>query len=354
MAVTSQCNEYFDARELDPSRVHPPHVRCPVCDCAATLDSAPSQWGRQPYCPNHGLRIHPGTPTFVYYNGNSRKDKQKAVIRNIVNNKEYFGDYIFGNPLKAETHRICHELSEDALTWNVFSSLASQNKLDKALSFLVGRDISDVEPELYLWGLRIDFARKAPPEPFSPLLAARKVFEGDIKGFWTEPDLILLLPGELLLLAEIKFASQNDVAQNIDVAKGVKPKSKSGTLRRYNTSLLPPGSLHTDGLQGPFYAQLYRNVVFAVFMANELDVDWHVSNLVSTTQWSNITPTDGVLDPTGFMQLLLGDSKALRFSFRTWEDLWLHCVKKDSDLLPLSEYMRHKSARMIRAFELDS
>jgi len=88
---------------------------------------------------------------------------RSAAMRNIVFERHHFETHFLGNPAKAETHRICHENSEDALTWNVFARLARARALAKVLSTLSTVSVGS-EPELYLWGLRVRLMmRPLPP-----------------------------------------------------------------------------------------------------------------------------------------------------------------------------------------------
>ena len=114
-------------------------VTCPVRGCTGSLDTAPSRWGPMPYCPVHGLRIHASSRTFVYYNGAKREAEIAAALRNIRFNAPYFEAHILGNSFKAETDRISHETSEDALTWNVFSEIASRRRLSRVVDALTGQ-----------------------------------------------------------------------------------------------------------------------------------------------------------------------------------------------------------------------
>jgi hypothetical protein len=95
---------------------------CPVSGCTARLEEVEYRRRKKPYCPVHRIRIH--EKTFVYYNGVDKTSKRDAALRNILFERDYFKAHILGNASKAETHRICHETSEDALSWNVFSRLA--------------------------------------------------------------------------------------------------------------------------------------------------------------------------------------------------------------------------------------
>ena len=116
-------DSYYDVRNLvlGPG----PRVGCPVMDCTADIGIVESQWGELPYCPEHRLRLHNSSCTFVYHHGPDRESKREAALRNILFEREYFGEHILGNAAKAESHRIAHETSEDAVTWNVFSRLAA-------------------------------------------------------------------------------------------------------------------------------------------------------------------------------------------------------------------------------------
>ena len=143
---------------------------CPVDGCTANLERTDIQRDKMDYCPVHHIRIHAKSRTFVYYGG------PDATLRNILFERQYFKKHIIGNTAKAETHRIGHENSEDALTWNVFSRLARGGLLRKLLSKLSSLDVM-CEPELYLWGLKINLDDLSSPSLFPPLVSARGVFE---------------------------------------------------------------------------------------------------------------------------------------------------------------------------------
>lgn len=138
---------YFDLRNLAFS--NDGVCSCPVAGCAVTLETLDSQWGKMPYCPVHRIRIHSNSKTFAYHNGPNKTSEQVASLRNILFEQDYFKANILDNSVKAETHRMGHETSEDAVTWNVFSKLAREGLLSKVLSKLLNLDIKS-EPELYL------------------------------------------------------------------------------------------------------------------------------------------------------------------------------------------------------------
>src|SRR5439155_27287152 len=105
----------------------------------------------KPYCPSHGIRLHAGT--FVYWNG--AKPAQDARLRNFRVQRDLAMEIALESSSKAEKHRLGYEMSEDALSWNVFVALAEAKKLREAASFLTGRNVG-AETDLYLWGERVD------------------------------------------------------------------------------------------------------------------------------------------------------------------------------------------------------
>lgn len=342
---------YFDARNLTPQPEDKEQPRCPVSGCTAIPEKVPSQWGEMPFCPQHCIRLHPGSGTFVYYNGSDALSKRAAALRNILFERDYFAACILGNAGKAETHRICHETSEDALTWNVFSRLATAGVLPRLVSTVTNREVKG-DPELYLWGLKVDLQDASPPALFPPLASAREVFEPDVIKYLTEPDIMLYVPGQLLVLVEAKFTSGNPIAkgETDDDALGEKPKSRAGILQRYPAAALPNGALGTDASITPFYSQLYRNVLFAMHMANQLGVSWALINLVSESQSQRQVHKAEFHNPTQFMHSLLPQNSHSCFGYYSWERLYADHVAKDAALSDLGEYMSNKSAYCSKAF----
>jgi hypothetical protein len=207
---TSDCVRHFGHPDFDPARLgENPPSRCPVRGCSVTLVELP--YGKQqdregkykkrtkPWCPEHGIRLHSGT--FVYWNGRGLEDQ--ARLRNFIVRPDLVGAIALRKGMKAESHRLGYEMSEDALSWNVFVSLAVAGKLREAAQFLTGRTLR-TEPHLYLWGRRIDLLR----DNYARFAALREVgdrLESDIRTFVTESDIILVAEGEILISIEAKF-----------------------------------------------------------------------------------------------------------------------------------------------------
>ena len=338
-------DSYFDIRNL--TKLKGELLHCPITGCKSIESN-------QGYCPVHCINIH--KKTFVYFNGEDPISKKDSALRNILFEHQYFRTHILGNTAKAESHRICHETSEDALTWNVFSYLARHGLLRKLLSQITKSEVES-EPELYLWGLKISLEDSSKPKQFHALKNARDFFENGISRFGTEPDIILYIPGELLVLIEAKFTSGNTLAEESikNDHDNEKPKSRKGILKRYSRTLLPNNSLLESTSNEPFYGQLYRNLVFAIHMANELGgVKWHLVNLVSKGQFDKHRKTTlQFQDPTQFIQGLLPEPSKDRFHFYSWEQLYSDHVANETGMNDLAEYMYYKSANVTKAFAID-
>ena len=230
------------------------------------------------------------------------------------------------------------------MTWNVFAALARQKKL-AALSRRFSQFGSNDEPELYLWGLRVNLADPEPPTPWAELDTARNVFEKNIRKFQTEPDIMLYAPNRFLVLVEAKFLSPNTTVRPGAIDKPEEmPRTRKGILVRYK---LPPGSLLTPSDETPLFSQLYRNLVFAIHMAKQLNVPWGFVNLTSQRARKKVSD-----DVTAFTNAVLPSESRHRFIRYTWEQLFHDHVEGRDDLQELADYLRHKSADCGKAFEI--
>jgi hypothetical protein len=162
---------------------------------------------------------------------------------------------------------------------------------------------------------------------------------------------MLFVPGQLLVLIEAKFTSGNTIASasTTDDLSGKKPKSRDGILRRYSTRELPCDALLAPSSSGPFYSQLYRNLVFAIYMANKLRVRWVLVNLVGEGQFHQRQHEIEFRDPTQLIHSLLPDKARDQFLFYSWERLYADYVVKATGLNDLAVYMYNKSANGAKA-----
>jgi hypothetical protein len=349
----------FGYADFDLTRVDAiPVSSCPVRDCSATLGHLPhgKQHGHNGtpkeqtklWCPEHGIRLHLGT--FVYWNG---PDTQKeSQLRNVMVERELATEIALEPGAKAETGRLGNEMSEDALSWNVFASLAVADKLRDAANLLTGRDLT-TEPDLYLWGKRVDIRGRRRGR-FEPLWNVREHLETGIHSFNTEPDIMLVVEGEIVICIEAKFGSGNSLAHEGKIKDGEKPASRVGLLTRYLGSAEKDRTkaiIRPECIGPKLHTQLFRNIIFASEMA---DKNWHVVNLVSRTQHQGKKDRarSSFADPTDDVCSYLSPDSQACFTYRTWEDLYTVLVKDTPALAELGLYMRGKSAHYRPAFNL--
>jgi hypothetical protein len=298
----------------------------------------------------------------VYLNGPSLDDD--SIIRNFPVEREFLEAHPLRKLAKAESHRLGYENAEDAVSWNVFAGLCSAGLLGKAAAVLSGQPVPG-EPELWLWGHRVDL-RKGFGQLFPPLERLRQRLEPDVHPFATEPDIMLVVPGKLLILIEAKFTSGNSVAESKEAKPGEKPKDLKGLLSKYLPHGSDAGAINPAKAADPFHGQLFRNVVFAQAMAREPEMagaEWAVVNLVSETQRKKARGSTGAgrrpsertacfEDPTSAVHGWLREEARSRFRCSTWEALHAALIKGEPKLATVDQYLRGKSAHLRPAFEL--
>jgi hypothetical protein len=347
----------FGYPDFDLNRVQTlPFVECPVADCSAKLIDIP--YGRKsdsagnpktkPWCPDHGIRLHSGT--FVYWNGSGTQNSSR--LRNFIVERRIGQEVALQTGAKAESHRLGYEMSEDALSWNVFVSLAVAGRLKDAAQFLTGRSLT-TEPHLYLWGKRID-VHGSERGTFEPLTKVRRLLEASVRNFNTEPDIMLVVGGELVICIEAKFGSGNSLAHDGNAREGEKPTSRVGLVERYlgkSQRASTRAAIQSGSIGTRLHSQLFRNIVFASEMANK---EWHVVNLVSRTQHrlGKDNARSSFADPKSDVLSYLSPESQSCFTYRTWEDLYAILIKGETELTDLDSYMRTKSAHFQPAFEL--
>jgi hypothetical protein len=344
----SDCLQSFGHEDFDPTRIEGRVNHCPVRGCNSTLQEVDHNKSRVPWCQDHGIRLH--SNTFVYWNGPERNDV--ARLRNFAFAPDLARAIALPKGKKVESHRLGYEMSEDALSWNVFVGLAMARKLREAAQYLAGRSLS-AEPKLYLWG-RLIHETASDQRVYEPLHRVRAQLEPDICPFVTEPDIMLIAEGEMLICIEAKFGSGNTLSHGGALKQGEKPTSVPGLLERYlgkNTSDRTRAVVRREHLRTTVRSQLLRNVVFASEMAG--DVPWHVVNLVSSTQ-ANVKSDSrkSYEDPTQEISEYLHAEAKHCFTYRSWEALHASVINGVPELALTDKYLRSKSAHYRRAFTL--
>lgn len=275
------------------------------------------------YCPLHGLSVSL-SPTYVY------RDYQRNFI---------IADQLLPKLRKVERWRLGHENSEDALTWNVFLSLSSLGALGRWFSLATGYGYVG-EPELYLWGNKVELSSPSIVPFFEPLINFRNTFESG-SAFATEPDVILRFAGKYIVLIEAKFGSENGTLEG--------KQDRFGTVEdflvRYPSKSPSSDPLNREWIEvqdsRSVLEQLCRNAICAHHLA-EYGEHPVVINLVR----SNAEP-----DVLGKFLSHIHDGR-VSFFRATWEDIASLPEINEYDDNAVLLYLQNKTLSLDRAFEL--
>ena len=347
----SSCNISFFRNDLQGTKL--PH--CPVKNCSSkNIYKVNFQKFQVPFCPEHGIRIHGSG--FVYHNGDTEMDLITAIKRNLFFQPDYYIFNFFRKGNKMESGRLCYESSEDAVSYNVFTEMASNdNALRDLVREITKQDIKE-NIELYLWGSKIDL-QSGKSIPYSHLEKVREHLEKNIKRFKTEPDIMLVVPKKLVICIEAKFGSKNPIAVDKEEKEEEKPKRMDRLIKRYyNGNKLIKGCDIFDFPPKPkflFYEQLFRNIVFAASMAQiEGHTNWFVVNLRSQHVMNLKRGKPESRPVMRSVRSILRQGYKKRFLHLTWEEIYEIAVKDNPKLYNLSWYLKNKSLNCGRAFNI--
>jgi hypothetical protein len=324
----------FGIFDLDPNVQTDPgppmRIRCFVNGCTHFL-IPPARGRKGETCPAHGIMCS-RSPTYIY----------SDVRKNIIVAQDLLADRIVGHRWKVESHRFGHERSEDALTYNLFRSFQEAGALNYIARLITGLDAED-EPRLFLWGLELtdDSLR-----PWDLLIAARRRFERrlPVKRPKTEPDIGLYLPGQYLALIEAKFCSPNTFYLD-GPRRDPQSLTKEELLNRYCDLSLRYLDREEAGQADRVYYQLWRNVVFAEWMAQAAEPG-------TQAYFANLTRRGCENDSFAHFQRMIRPEFLGRVAHIFWEDLWILAGLSGGRLTTPQEYLLAKTANLLPAFNL--
>jgi hypothetical protein len=301
-------------------------MRCPLLGHDSWLSWAEGQAGEGRKA-RHGtvwagdppLRFH-SSPTYVL----------QRPIDNFIAGRALIGEALDGHWGKAETGRLGHENSEDALTWNVFRSLQEAGELPAVIRELTGIDAAG-EPALYLWGRQVELCGTS---AWPALADARQAIE-PCGGQQLAPDCCLHLPGQAWIFVEAKFGSPTATKKLED--------ARNAWAERYDKSC--PGVFRKDVIQttppDQFPEQLLRNVALAlqVRQAAEQVI------VVALVREVDVSCVDVVA------HRCLNDGLEVKVRVSTWEQVY-SALREWSALDLLRRYLERKSYRLQPAFSI--
>ena len=328
----------FGTLDLDPQ----PHVvagaprrlRCYVRDCEESLRPPGGGYGGD-ICPVHGIRCH-------YFRGHATYS-YADVQRNIIVAADLVAHRIVGNPHKFESDRLNCEKSEDALTWNVLRTLQECGLLHVVAGRITGLDIQQ-EPRLYLWGVSISDDSF---QPWDLLIAARDRFERNlpVQRPPTEPDIALYLPGHYLILIEAKFTSPNPFYTD-GPRRDARSLTKDELLDIYQDPDLHILDVEAARRAKRVYYQLWRNVVFAEWMAR-------AANAGTVAYVANLTREGQERDNCEEFQRLMNADSVARLVHLSWEDIYRRATQSPV-VSRMRRYLETKTAGLRPAFNFPS
>jgi hypothetical protein len=228
---------------------------------------------------------------------------------------------------KAETWRLGNENSEDALSFNVFRSLQEAGALGEVARLLVGADVTS-EPELIVWGRRLDAASTHPVPELQAALAELETWRGQK----TEPDVILRVPGWGWIFIEAKLASPTWTL------KGKPERLKCWGNIYGGSGIFDLAAVAAAG-EANFPEQLLRNVAVAHQVAGQERAA--VIALVRDVHEPSVR--------TWAASYVIDD--AIFTGSATWEQLY-GLTKAREELAGLRDYMADKSVNLRPAFAL--
>jgi len=230
---------------------------------------------------------------------------------------------------KAEIHRLGHENSEDAVTWNVFRWLQEAGELRLAVRILGGFD-PPAESDLFLWGRQMC---RTVSKKWPRLAKARNMAE-PWGGQQTEPDCCIHVPGQAWLFVEAKFGSPT-TTKKTDAAR-------DAWLERYERTC--PEVFDRDAVRKTparmFPEQLLRNVALGLKVRSQHE------RLIVVALVRNRDATSAPVIASGCLSLT-----EVEVLHRTWESIY-ESLPARSELDGLRRYFEQKSYRLRPAFSV--
>ena len=167
----------------------------------------------------------------------------------------------------------------------------------------------------------------------------------------------MLLMNIQVICIEAKFGSKNPIALDKIEAEGEKPKRMDRLKERYyNKNELIKGYDIFDFTPKPmllFYEQLFRNIVFAASMAHlEKTEKWYVVNLRNEHLMNLKKGSPEGMPVMRSVRSILNPKYKKRFLHLTWEEIYEIAVKDNPKLYNLSWYLKNKSLKCGRAFNI--
>ena len=263
-------------------------VECPVTNCTHTVKRQRGSFrcAEEFRCPEHNIYISPSSFAYANEEDNLLWTSQEDI--DLLHK-------IYG--CKRE-HRLHHNNSEDALSWNVFRYLESANLLNHLLTDISNQKQHD--SELIYWSYS-----QTENQQWSLLNQARVEF-GETLNRGSEPDLIVLTANSLFFIETKLTASNNTKPSNPNEFK----KYLAGGNHWFNKVFT--SDYETIAISNRKY-ELLRFWLIGSWLAQELGVDFYLLNIVPAEKEKKIVERF-----SGFIQ----QNNRRKFTRISWEDIF--------------------------------
>jgi len=287
-------------------------VECPVINCTHMVKRQRGSFRRAEEfkCPAHNIYISPSSFAYADEGQNLLWKSQKDVD---LLNKIY--EY------KRE-HRLHHNNSEDAVSWNVFRYLESANLLNQLLTDISKQNQQD--SELIYWSYS-----QTKNQQWSLLNKARVEF-GETLNRSSEPDLIVLTANSLFFIETKLTASNNTKPSNPNEFKEYLAGGNHWFKKVFTSDY------ETIAISNRKY-ELLRFWLIGSWLAQELGVDFYLLNIVPAEKEKNIVERF-----SGFIQ----QNNHRKFIRLSWEDIFEYILQQapeGSEKELVKEYFQTKT-----------
>ena len=269
-------------------------VECPVINCTHIVkrQRGSFRFAEEYRCPAHNIYISPSSFAYAEDSQNLLWNSQQDV--DLLNR-------IYG--YKRE-HRLHHNNSEDAVSWNVFRYLESANLLNQLLTDISKQNQQD--SELIYWSYS-----QTERQQWSLLNMARLEF-GETNNRGSEPDLIVRTPNALFFIEAKLTASNNTRPSNPTVQE----KYLSGGNQWFKHVFT--ADFETIAIIARKY-ELLRFWLIGSWLAQELGVDFYLLNLVPAEKEINIEK---------HFSPYIQQNNRRKFIRISWEDIFEFIIQK--------------------------
>jgi hypothetical protein len=267
-------------------------VECPVKDCSQQVPRQKKTFKTTDVylCPTHNIFLSPTTFEYTDYTMNliSKDPEDIQLLKTILKKKR--------------ENRLARSNSEDAVTWNMFRYLETNNLLEGYLESIGVYNAWN--PKIHYWCYD-----EESENTYSLLLKARNTF-GEKPSRGSEPDLLIETENSIILIECKTGSGNNTTPTRLEVEKFYTESDNWFFTKVFNAGF------HSIAVRDKKY-ELLRFWLLGLWMAKQKQKDFYLYNLVREEKERDIELEFG-------KHLIPGMGT---FKRTTWEDMY-HYIKR--------------------------